>query len=160
MKKLKFLFIAIICCVCLCFAFAGCTGKYVYNSYDYTALPSSDYWYRIEYSFEIGVTSDGDISVDYVLTYTTKDGREMKSKSTETFKDCKKGETKTVSNSFSISSSGYDADSDITLSITKIYPANYDDKSVGYAIGFGVAGGLILGGVIALFVALKSKKKI
>ena len=162
MKKFKIFITAIVCCICLCFGITGCTGSgaYVNNSLKYKGSSDSDYWYKINYSFEIIVNGDGDFDVDYVFTYTTKNGREVNKSFTSSFVDCKKGDTKVVSGDFSISNSNYDADSEISLLITKIYPANYDDKSVDYAIGFGVAGGLILCGAIALFVVLKAKKKI
>lgn len=164
MKKLKVLFVAIICAVSLCFALAGCSdGSYVKKSFicEISEIDSSKD--EIEISFAIKINNDKDYCADYVVTVKSKDGK----------KSSKHGYTKKLGEPLNgkvivtdwlyINRSDYGEDGYIVeLTSLRVYLNNGEDKSVGYAIGFGVTGGVILCGVTAFFIVDKlvfSKKE-
>lgn len=164
MKKFKVLIITIICALCLCFAFAGCSsGSFVKDSFeclisDYTS--SEDH---VMCSFAVKIKDDKDYKVDYVITVKSKNGKiTRKYGYTSNLKEPVDG-TVTVTRSFYVYPIIYgDEGYIVELASVRVYPDNGEDKSVGYAIGFGVTGGVILCGVAVYFIVDKlvlSKKK-
>ncbi len=164
MKKFKVLIITIICALCLCFAFAGCSnGSYVKESFecrisDYTS--SEDY---VVCSFAVKIKDDKDYKADYVITVKSKNGKiTRKYGYTSNLKEPVDGKV-TVTRSFYVYPITYgDEGYIVELASVRVYPDNGEDKSVGYAIGFGVTGGVILCGVAVYFIVDKlvlSKKK-
>ena len=164
MKKLKVLFVAIICAVCLCFALAGCSdGSYVKESFicEISEVDSSKD--EIETSFAVKIKDDKDYKADYVITVKSKNGKiTRKYGYTSNLKEPVDGKV-TVTRSFYVYPITYgDEGYIVELASLRVYPDNGEDKSVGYAIGFGVTGGVILCGVAVYFIVDKlvlSKKK-
>lgn len=164
MKKLKVLFAAIICAVCLCFALAGCSdGSYVKESFicEISEVDSSKD--EIETSFAVKIKDDKDYKADYVITVKSKNGKiTRKYGYTSNLKEPLNGKV-IVTDWLYINRSDYGEDGYIVeLTSLRIYPNNSEDKSVGYAIGFGVVGGVFLCGVTAFFLVDKlvfSKKE-
>lgn len=164
MKKIKILIVAIVCALCLCFSFAGCSeGTYVMGSFDCKISKYSAYEDKVQYSFDVNFNSDETYKADYIITVKSKDGKIIrKYGNTVSLGKPTDGQV-TVSDTMRISRSTYgDGGYVVELTSLKVYPSNYEDKSIGYAIGFGVTGGLILCGITAYFIVDKlvlSKKK-
>lgn len=160
MKKIKFFATVIACVVCLCVALTGCSGlgSYVYGSFNYkTALDGS--YYDINYNFSVDVAQEGDIEVDYVILIKDTDGKETyRYTATKTFTDCKANTTKKISARLTLDKEYFAEDYSVAIKDVKVYNSE-DDSTLGYAIGFGVTGGLMLCAAIAAFAVCKIKDK-
>jgi len=163
MKKFKTFLITAVCAICLCFAFAGCSdgGNLVNGSFqfDISKAEYTDNKYEITYSFDAEIKSEGDYIIDYVITVIDKDGETTYSNAeSESFSDCKENDTVKVSGYFYLDKKSLGDGYEIYLSSVKVYRDDYKDKSIGYAIGFGVAGGVLLCGLITVFILDKKGK--
>lgn len=157
MKKFKIIVLTVMCAFCLCFAFAGCSGgSYVKNSFDCEISEYGTSQDKIEISFEIKINDYQDYRADYVITIKSKDGKITdKYGYYRTLGKPVEGKV-TVTDSLYIYRSDYGEDGYIVeLASLRVYKNNREDKSVGYAIGFGVVGGLLLCGITAYFIADK-----
>ena len=164
MKKFKVLIITIICALCLCFAFAGCSsGSFVKDSFECVISDYSSSEDKVVCSFEVKIKDNKDYDADYVITKKSKDGK-ITEKFGYNISLSKPVDGKvTVTRSFYVYPIIYgDEGYIVELASVRVYPDNGEDKSVGYAIGFGVTGGVILCGVAVYFIVDKlvlSKKK-
>ena len=164
MKKFKVLIAAIICALCICFAFAGCSaGSYVKNSFNCIISEYSSSQDSVVCSFEVKVKGDKTHYADYVITIKSKDGKTVRKYGYYSSLNEPVDGKVTVTRSFYVYPSSYgDEGYIVELSSLRIYSVERGDEAVGYAIGFGIVGGLILCGVTAYFVVDKlvlSKKK-
>ncbi len=164
MKKLKYLILTLVSALCLCTAFSGCSdvnASYVENSftithvYDYSSINQIG----VDYKLKIDVQKTGMYKVDYVIYQGYSQNNVLSQKD--------------VSDTISSNGGEYTISSYVTLetsySTQNIYIKDITITQIGdetgynaYAIGFGVTGAVILGGLIALFVCDKKgllKKK-
>lgn len=163
MKKIKLFMTVVLLAFCLCFAFTGCgsDGNLVEGSYKCNYVQSSSSY--IEYSFKVKVNHDGDYNVKVTLDLYGQDGN-VADHGTKNFNltDCKANEYYSLSDLIYTGGVKY---SKITLSSVEVTLKNKaDDQSgklessektsakIGYAIGFGILGELLLGGLVAVFV--------
>lgn len=164
MKKFKYLILTLVSALCLCTAFSGCSdvnASYVENSFTITHT----YYYinieklDVDYEFKIDVKKAGRYKIDYVIYQGYSENNVLSQKD--------------VSDTISSNGGEYTLSSFVTLetsySTRNVYIKDITITQIGdetgynaYAIGFGVTGAVILGGLIALFVCDKKgllKKK-
>ena len=162
MKKIKILFLTILA-VLICFSCAGCArdGRYVQDSLEYKCS-----WYDIldeigaRYSFEIELPNTGKYELSYSV-FLYYGNREISSKQVTTTVTPNGEETVGVSDYWSVSYSGSNiVESGLQVIVRDVRVTAYksDDSYSGYAIGYGVAGGLLLVVSTVIFITSKSKK--
>ncbi len=164
MKKIKLFFVGLLTTLSafLCLCFTGCDtkeGTFNANSVKYDFFVYDDS-VSVEYSFEFTMPSNTTYNVNYEVAIYCKGAITTRKTQTKTF---------TPSESKTRTQSGYLYDLPYTQnSVEKDYRLVIQNVSIkpavlsgytAYAIGFGVTGGAILIGSIALFIVLKKKEK-
>ena len=164
MKKIKLFFITAICALCLCFALAGCAngdGTYVKDSFttDTVHYLSSYKELSVSGSFEVRLNKAGEYTVEYDLCQTNANGTVV---ARATFSDTITKSTGTDKTEFTVSFyhtiSTSITNTTVKIDSVKITLVDAKPDYQGYAIGFGLVGGLLLGGLVAVFVLDKLGK--
>ena len=164
MKKIKLFLVSVVCALCLCISFAGCSNggaEYVENSftatnfYYYDGLEELDF----SYSFKVNLYQAGGYTVKYDVCQTDSRGVVIARESCESTLT-RSAETDKTEYSISRSASLRTNNSSqlVKLENVKITLDSTKKSSVPYAIGFGSAGGLLLCGLVILFILDKTGK--
>ncbi len=162
MKKVKILFLTILA-VLICFSCAGCArdGRYVQDSLEYDCnLYSSLNKITAIYSFKVELpnTEKYELSYGVFLYYGN---REISSEQVTTTVKLNGKEAVEISEYWDITYSGsniVESGLQVVVRDVRITPYKVDDSYSGYAIGYGVAGGLLLVVSTVIFIMSKSKK--
>lgn len=164
MKKIK-VFLALIFSLACMFSLTACGGNAGYYVEDSLNADINYYSYSNDVSamveFQVYIPNKGKHEVSYTLTMTY-DGYAIKSeKFTSTCTSDGKENVK-ISKYWSFDYSAtnpYTYLFEVRLSNVKVSKGmSIDSAYVGLAIGFGIVGGLITVGLVALYVCLKKKK--
>lgn len=163
MKKIKLFITVALCAFCLCFAFAGCAtdGAYVNGSFgaDYVQHYSYSNELHVSGSFEVELHKAGKYTVEYELcqndtlgnTIAKIKGSEFITKNAETDKTA---HTIYIDKYISTTSNS----PAVTIRNVKVTLDSATPYYNAYAIGFGIAGALLLCGLVVIFVLDKLGK--
>lgn len=163
MKKIKLFITVVLCAFCLCFAFAGCAadGAYIEGSFKVSHTYYSSYSQKltVDAEFEVKLEQAGEYTVEYELCQISSYGNVFARKacSNTITKSAETNKTEfTVSVYESITTSN--TSETVKIENVKITLAEAKPDYYGYAIGFGLVGALLLGGLVAVFVLDKLGK--
>ncbi|MDE6618233.1 MAG: hypothetical protein K2K13_04340 [Clostridiales bacterium] len=164
MKKIK-VFLALIFSLACMFSLVACGGNngyYVEDSFD---ADISYYTYdgghaSASVEFQVYIADKGKNEISYTLTMYYY-GEKIESESFTSTCNSNGKETVDVSKYWSVDyykSNASEYGFDVWLTNVKVTKSSSIDSAyVGLAIGFGVAGGLILAGIIVLYICLNKK---
>ena len=164
MKKIKLFFITVVCALCLSFAFAGCAngdGSYVKDSFiaNIVSYDSYDKELRVSFSFKVKLHKAGEYNIEYELCQTN--AKEIVVAS-ETCSTTLTKSTETNKTEYSINELRYIqtniTNTTVIIKNVKVTLVDAKPEYQGYAIGFGAAGGLILCGLVVVFILDKLGK--
>ena len=163
MKKIKLFLITAVCALCLCFAFAGCAtgGDYIKDSFpiNYAEYYSYSQTLHVSGSFDVKLNKAGEYTVEYDICQTDTNGKVIarETYSTAITKSAETDKTEfTVSVIENIPTSN--TSTNVKLENVKVTLNSATPDYYGYAIGFGLVGALLLGGLVAVFVLDKLGK--
>lgn len=160
MKKFKYFALLLLSALCIfaAFTFGGCkkqAGYFIEDSLTYTFDNSYIYSYSVEGNFKINVPEAGKYTVNYILTAYGEDGTQSKTKSTSLVATKSGEQTVRFYVSFD-KQNRYKNNSTARISDVTITKTEVEDDYYSYAIGFGVAGGVVLIGLTVVFILDKT----
>lgn len=163
MKKIKLFLITVVCALCLCFAFAGCAtgGSYIENSFTINSATyySYDKELHVSGSFDVKLNKAGEYTVEYELCQTDTKGKVI---ARETFSTTLTKSAETNKTEFTVNLykdiPTSNTSTNVKIENVKVTLVDAKPDYYGYAVGFGLVGAMLLGGLVAVFVLDKLGK--